>query len=270
MKYKNTVLYSDMDGTLLNSEGKVSAKNKEALRRFMEQGGLFGIATGRNQLNAIGFLEDIKVNIPCILYNGSGIYDFHQDKFIDFFELKKDKLVRFLRDCLGNHPNIMIQIFCPNMSYFVSPEELADERIVETHQPCQFGQIEEILDQPWIKILLCAEHGELNLLEKAIVEYELVQDIQWVYSSNVYLELLPAGVSKGSALESVRKYIGSHVKIYAVGDFYNDMEMVRLADVGIAMRNAVPELQEAADMVTVSNDENAIADIIDHIIALER
>ncbi len=270
MDYKNIVLYSDMDGTLLNSEGRMSSRNREALQRFMDRGGLFGIATGRNQLNSVCFLEDIRMNIPCILYNGGGLYDFNKEEFIAYHELKKERLSLFLKDCLTGHPRVMIQVFCPHMSYFISSEAYADKKVVTLHQPCRFGRMEELTGEPWIKILLCAEHEELAALEQKLKVYELEKDLQWVYSSEVYLELLPAGVSKGSALDQVRKYIGQEAKIYAVGDYYNDMEMIRAADVGIATRNAVAPLQEIADVITVSNDEHAIADIINRIMDHKR
>jgi Cof subfamily protein (haloacid dehalogenase superfamily) len=260
------MLLSDMDGTLLNSEGKVSKENQEAVNSFIAQGGKFGIATGRSQLNSVLFLDNIKVNTPCILYNGGGLYDFDAAKFIALNELPKMKLVRFLEHCLKEYREIVIQIYCPKMCYFVSPELSADEEIVALHQPCEFTQIKEIIEKPWIKILLSGNSEELKALNNERKDFDLAQEINWVFSSEIYLEYLPYGVSKGSALSKLREYMGSEYKIYAVGDYNNDIEMLQAADVGIAMQNAIPSLKKIADVITVSNDEHAIADIIYHII----
>lgn len=264
--YRNVVLFSDMDGTLLDSKGKVSKENQEAVRSFIAGGGKFGIATGRSQLNSVLFLEDIQVNAPCILYNGGGVYDFEAKEFIVLHELPKDKLVKFLEHCMKKYQDIVIQIYCPDMCYFVSPKLKADSEIIALHQPCEFVALKDIVDKSWIKILLSGKPEDLKALNSERKDYELEQDINWVFSSEVYLEFLPGGVSKGSALTKLREYMNPDYRIYAVGDYNNDIEMLGAADVGIAMQNAVPYLKEIADVVTVSNDENAIADIIYHII----
>jgi Cof subfamily protein (haloacid dehalogenase superfamily) len=217
-------------------------------------------------LNSVLFLENIKVNAPCILYNGGGLYDFSAKKFIALYELPKDKLTRFLDHCLKEYKEVVIQIYCPEMCYFVSPESRADAEIVALHQPCEFTQIKDIIEKPWIKILLSGKSEELKALNDSRKHFGLEQDINWVFSSEIYLEYLPNGVSKGSALSKLREYMGPDYKIYAVGDYNNDIEMLGAADVGIAMQNAIPSLKEIADVITVSNDENAIADIIYHII----
>jgi hydroxymethylpyrimidine pyrophosphatase-like HAD family hydrolase len=87
-----------------------------------------------------------------------------------------------------------------------------------------------------------------------------------VFSSEIFLEYLPYGVSKGSALRKLKDYMGGNYIIYAVGDYNNDIEMLHEADIGIATDNAIPMLKESADLITVTNDENAIADVIYRII----
>lgn len=268
-KFTNTILLSDMDGTLLNSRCLISEKNKEAIDYFIENGGLFGIATGRSQLNSVLFLDNIKVNAPCILYNGCGVYDFHARKFITLQELPKDKLYNFLNDCLKEFSEITIQIYCPDMCYFISPKSQAEPEIVEIHQPCEFCSIEEIKKLPWIKILFSGRPEVLKILNKQMITYGLETALSWVFSSEVYLEYLPHGISKGSALHQIRECMGMDYRIYAVGDYNNDIEMLQEADVGIATQNAISSLKQIANRITVSNDESAIADIIYNIIELE-
>jgi Cof subfamily protein (haloacid dehalogenase superfamily) len=265
-KFTNIILLSDMDGTLLNTQGFVSKENQEAVNYFVKNGGLFGIATGRSQLNALLFLDEIKVNAPSILFNGCGVYDFDKKKFIRLYELSKTKLITFLKHCLREFSDITIQIFCPELCYFVSPKSQADPYHVETHQPCEFCQIDDISELPWIKILFCGESQALNALNEQMVHQGLENELRWVFSSEIFLEYLPYGISKGSALQHIKESIGSGYKIYAVGDYNNDIEMLQAADVGIATQNAIISLKEVADRITVNNDENAIADIIYNII----
>ncbi|MEI8201182.1 MAG: HAD hydrolase family protein [Eubacteriales bacterium] len=77
---RKKILLSDLDGTLLDSSSKVSVENQQAIKTFIAQGGHFGIATGRSQLNAVAFLDHVEINTPSILYNGCALYDFEAKK----------------------------------------------------------------------------------------------------------------------------------------------------------------------------------------------
>jgi Cof subfamily protein (haloacid dehalogenase superfamily) len=264
--YKNVILLSDMDGTLLNSSSKISDENVQAVDEFVAGGGLFGVATGRSHTNSALFLEDIKINTPCIVYNGCGVYDFKTKKFIALYELSKIKLINFIQYCVVEFPNVVIQIYTTEQCYVMSPETKANKEFVAIHQPCVFGSMEDVLDEQWIKILFCSEMVDLKAVEAAMKSFHLEKELRWVFSGDIYLEFLPNQITKGSALQKLREYMGGDYKIYAIGDYNNDLEMLQAADIGIATGNALPAVKEIADEIAVSNDENAIADVIYRII----
>jgi hypothetical protein len=104
------------------------------------------------------------------------------------------------------------------------------------------------------------------------VEYvEKIKDrypeIDFVISSPTYYEMLPQNISKGSALEHLRRECGlDDYTIVAVGDYNNDIEMLRYADVGICPSNATQEVKQAADVILdVSCEESAIAAVVEYI-----
>lgn len=265
-RFNKILLLSDMDGTLLNSNGEISIENQNAINYFIENGGIFGVATGRGHRNSLLFLKEIEVNGPCIIYNGCAIYDFKDHKFLKLLELKKTRLKSFIKLCMKEFPRVAIQIYDKDMCYLVSQESMVDLEFMRTHQPCKVCELEEILDIPWIKILFCGSMDELGALNRRMIENKLEDDIGWVFTSEIYLEYLPYGVNKGSALRDIRGLMDSDLKIYAIGDYNNDVEMILAADVGIATGNALELLKSIADMVTVSNDESAIAHVIYNII----
>lgn len=265
-KYENIILLSDMDGTLLNSDSKVSEKNREAIRHFIAGGGHFGIATGRGHVNALKFLENIEINTPSILYNGSVLYDYSTGQIIEMSLLPNLLLVDYIRNCLSEFENVLVHVYSPDMNFIVSPQHLADAGELSWHKPNTFCRIDDIIEKPWIKILLNGTPEDLAGLDNKLKEYGLEDAINKVFSSETYLELLPQLVSKGSMLVRLREHVGPDYKIYAVGDYNNDVEMLVAADIGIATQNALQNVKDAADMVTVSNDENAIAHIIYHLI----
>ncbi len=268
-KYENILLLSDMDGTLLNSQSKISQDNKEAITYFIEHGGQFGIATGRSPLNFVRYLDDIKINAPCILYNGGALYNYQTKEILEQQTLPTADLIDLIKYTLSELPQIMIQIYCPEMCYIISPENLADSKTVELHRPCQFVPLETIQEKPWIKILFSAQQAELKKLEKCIFDYNVQNKVNALFTSEIYLELMPLGASKGSMLEPLRREVGEGYKIFAVGDYTNDLEMVKAADIGIAVGNATRELKEAADYVCVNCDRNAIWDVIFGVINRE-
>jgi len=140
-KYEKIIMLSDLDGTLLDSNSKVSVENQQAIKAFIAQGGHFGIATGRSQLNAVAFLDHVEINTPCILYNGCALYDFEAKKFLALYKLPNKELEKYLRYCLKEFENVVIQAYCPDMNYIISPEKSADPGIVSDHRPCVFCQI---------------------------------------------------------------------------------------------------------------------------------
>jgi len=92
------------------------------------------------------------------------------------------------------------------------------------------------------------------------------------YHDRMYLELMPADVSKGNALKHLADYMNIPMEdTVAVGDNLNDLSMVKMAGLGVAMGNAHPQLQEMADHVTLSNEKDGIAAVIrEFILAQEQ
>ncbi len=265
-KYSGKLLLSDLDGTLLDNGGIVSEDNKIAIREFTENGGLFGVATGRSHQNFRKFMDGVEINAPCILYNGCALYDSGKDLFLDAVYLPVQRLRGWVEYCLRFHPEVMMHIYTPESCHIVSSEEKGNPGIFSDHQPALYSGFEEVLNKQWLKILAYGKPDELKEIEKKLIEMEIQDEVHHVYSSDIYLEILPPTATKGFMLERLRDILGSGVRIFAVGDYMNDLEMIASADVGIAMGNAAQIIKDTADVVTVTNDESAIAEIIRNIV----
>lgn len=261
-KYSGKLLLSDLDGTLLDSSGNVSHSNKMAIREFTENGGLFGVATGRSHQNFRKFTDGVEINAPCILYNGCALYDSEKDMFLDAVYLPVKSLRKWVEYCLDFHPEVMMHIYAADSCHIVSSEEKGNHSIFSDHQPAVYSGLEEVLDSQWLKVLAYGNQEELKAIERKLFEMEIQDEVHHVYSSDVYLEILPPKATKGFMLERLRSILDQGIKIYAVGDFMNDLEMIAAADVGIAMGNAAQSIKDIADIITVSNNESAIAEII--------
>lgn len=265
---KKTTLLSDMDGTLLSSSGVVSEGNKEAVRALIEAGGHFGIATGRGHVNALNFIEGVEINAPCILYNGAMLYDFSEKRVLKMETLPKEELKSTLEWVLLNHPGVMVHIYGPDTCHLVSREEDADEKILADHQPAVFSDLEVVMEEPWIKVLLAGRNEALLSIEKELEKSQKGR-LRWVYSADIYLEILPLNVSKASMIKAMKEIHGEDHLVIAMGDFYNDLELIRDADIGVAMGNAPDDIKAEADVVSLTNDEDGVAWVIQGILSGE-
>lgn len=261
------ILLSDLDGTLLDSKSIATEKNKEAIKKFVELGGNFGIATGRGHQNALGFLDGVMINTPSIVYNGSMLYDFEQVKPSIVKTLPAEELIESILWVMDSYDDVMVQVYGADMSYIVSSRESVDEEILVYHQPATFINLDNIIKEDWVKILISGNHDKLVELEKHLEASQLKDKVRWVFSSEIFLEILPLAVSKGTMLHELRKIYSDDHKIIAIGDFYNDIEMIQEADCGIATFNAPEAIKNLSNRVTVSNDDSAVAQVIDDILA---
>ena len=267
MEINKIILLSDMDGTLLDSNSVATEKNKEAIKKFVELGGNFGIATGRGHQNALGFLDGVMINTPSIVYNGSMLYDFEQVKPSIVKTLPAEELIESILWVMDSYDDVMVQVYGADMSYIVSSRESVDEEILVYHQPATFINLDNIIKEDWVKILISGNHDKLVELEKHLEASQLKDKVRWVFSSEIFLEILPLAVSKGTMLHELRKIYSDDHKIIAIGDFYNDIEMIQEADCGIATLNAPEAIKNLSNRVTVSNDDSAVAQVIDDILA---
>ena len=100
-------------------------------------------------------------------------------------------------------------------------------------------------------------------IERTLLEHSRAKDFTFVRSESYLFEILPKGVHKGLALSKIVEHLGlDSAKTIAIGDFDNDVGMLREAGIGIAVANASEKAKAAADIITVSNEEHAIACVI--------
>lgn len=258
-------LFSDMDGTLINSQKLITSENKQAIRTFTEQGGHFAIATGRSEIITLPFIQDITINAPCILFNGAAVYDFSISDFLYKKTLPKNLICKIIHDTLSIYPSVCIEAFCGGPLQLMNPAGLMDHYITEENQPYVTGNPDTPPD--CFKLLLYGEPERLKQVSKTL--FSLYPDqFSMTFSAPFYLEILPLGVSKGRALEFIiaRENI-SRSSVCAVGDFDNDVEMLIAAGLGAAPANARDNVRQAADIIVASNDNHAIHDlIINHLL----
>lgn len=270
---KYRILAVDLDGTLLNNEEDISDKNAEAVFRAKEAGTIVVITTGRSISSAMKFIKRLHSCGPCITYNGAVIRNGeHTLRELLLEEGVVKELVTGLKG-LGQNP---ILYTLDDMRFY---DELGDQ----TENFFNFSRgledriirVKDLSSRRWrgiIRISIFTDEKKISILEKEISSrygrivrstrtYFPVWDF-WIY------EILNPEATKSSGLAYICNLHGiRREEVIAVGDNLNDLDMLEWAGLGVAMKNALPDVIERADYVTSrSNDEDGVAEVIEKFI----
>ena len=264
-KFEGILLCSDLDGTLLTDDKSVSEENRDAIEYFKSEGGLFTFITGRPPMIAKGVYEMVKPNAPIGCFNGGGIYDFESGKYLWSVELPKEA-VELVKYAVSLFPDMGVQFNTQNRIIFTheNPATVWFREVVNiSKDACDIDDINEAT----MKIVFChKDPSTLERLTKALNEHPKSKMFDFIRSEESLYEILPKGISKGNLLLKLAEILGiDQKKTVAVGDYNNDISMIKAAGIGYAVANAVPEAKAVADRITVSNLDHAIARIIEDL-----
>lgn len=263
----NIILFSDMDGTLLNSKKQITDRDKAAIRKFMELGGKFTIATGRTIQTFEQYTGLLDLKMPVIIYNGAAIHDYTSGETLYTHSLPETAKHAAL-EIMEMMPDIGGEVLKTDGTYVFSNTEYQQLHTKLCNIEPLYEELPEIVDGGWLKVLFSLAPEDIPFLEILIKQRGFDKDFDFVRSSEIFLEMLPKGVSKGSALKQYRSLPGmENMTFVAIGDFDNDIEMICEADLGACPANAEESVREKADLVLKnSSDEGAVAELTDEII----
>ena len=259
--YDGIYLYVDMDGTLLNDDKKITDGNRLAMERFIDGGGRVGIASGRSPHNIDYYRSLFTVNAPCILFNGSAIYDFASGQYLYHVALDKALIRPVIEQGLAVAPDVCVQIFTEKAIYEINPDQVGDPYLIYEYFPRTMCRPEEITED-WLKMLFCDADAEKIARIRAAIDPApyLARGMTVENSAPVYFEFLPS--NKGLALQALKHIIPGVRRTLAIGDYLNDLKLVQMADVSAAPANAAPEVKAAATWQVADNHHDAVADFL--------
>ncbi len=258
MIFDGTLMVSDMDGTLLSEDSRVSKRNIDAIEYFKANGGLFAFASGRNPDNLSMYGDRIKPNAPCICYNGGMIYDFSKsgDDAVVFSECLPERARDFARLTAERFPNASIIPETMNVMNIYNSESLAAKlllSIVACKSNYISGFSENDVPSPWIKLDFWSDtEEESKELFDYLTSLELPDGMRVLRTYRLSVEILSARTDKGFALEKLRRLLGVKT-VCALGDNENDVVMLEKADFSFVPSNAYDCAKRAADSVIPHN-----------------
>ena len=242
-----SLILTDLDGTLFRDDKSISDYSKQMIARAQEKGVLFGVCTSRARINAVKFLEGIQPDV--LITNGGGMVLCGNDKVYscEFSVEEIRTLIKATFDVCG--PDAVLSVDNDHGLYCNTKEELGDKYwtyndFSDFREPCMKMCVETLDKEKVEKI--AASLGAQTL------DYLPFSDIPWYkFSKN--------GATKERAIQALCGHLKiTPEQITAFGDDFNDIGMLKLCGKGIAMKNAIPEVQQIADEICDTNENDGV------------
>lgn len=274
------LIATDLDGTLLNEKGEISVENAQAIHEAMDYGIKFVVATGRSYDAANKALQAAGISCPVICLNGANTYSIDKKMLRNApMDLEISRKIQ----AMCQEEDIYFELFTNNGVYSTSREQFIGVMIdilTSTHPDIPEDEIRAAAQQRFqneevkfvhnyddlflmdsLKIYkILAFSLQKEKLNKVSSQLEKETKLAITSSGDINLEFNHPDAQKGIALEALATNMGIQMKdVMALGDNFNDVSMLQMAGIGVAMENATEEIKELCQYTTKSNNEHGVA-----------
>ena len=267
-----SVLYiSDLDGTLLNKQARLTDRSAHIIGELVKKGLLFTVATARS-LSSIELLSRLDLKLPCVQLNGVLLYDFAKKKYTGCTPIKV-QAARSVLDVLHRHGRMSfvykadeqygIHVEFERLSNDVEREFFEARRDKDYKSFAKTDKISVSDSDKIIYFTMVDSYERLLPIHRDIQEISGVRSTLYSdnYSEMYFLEVFSSDATKAAGMLKIKEMLGAE-KVVAFGDNLNDLELLRTADVGIAVNDAVNEVREAADIIIGNSFEDGVAEYL--------
>lgn len=261
--FEGILLLSDIDGTLLNSKKDIPQRNINAICRFIQGGGHFSLATGRCAQSAKKYAEASGSNFPSVVLNGAAVFDFANNTIVvqQLLPIGYKKIIQQLHT---EFPELGIQVYVGSDIYVLASNSIIENQMAIEHLDYVTTAFDDLPDKS-NKILLGGTNAQLCSMY-SFLENMPLDGMEGMFSETCYYEILPPKTNKGTGAQAIAEHYGiKEENIVAVGDYYNDIDMLKSVAHPIAAGNAPDEVKKLARFVTNDCEYGVVADTIDYI-----
>jgi Cof subfamily protein (haloacid dehalogenase superfamily) len=257
LKYEGIALFSDMDGTLLDRHRKLSDENIEAINYFINNGGCFGVATGRMERTTVYKFPQLRINTPSIFFNGALIYDTNKKECVHsvFMHEGMEPMLQYVFD---NYPSAGIEINTEKNVFVLRNNRVIRSQLEREGISDWIETTWQGVSGKWFKVLIADKRETLKRVKEDLSKFNR-EDIRIFFSEDEILDIISTKASKGKALQILRDMNRNKWRlVFAVGDNDNDIDMIESADIGIAVSNGRPGVKAAARHEIANHNEPCI------------
>lgn len=262
------LIASDMDDTLLNSSREISPRNEAAIKKAIDSGIVFTLASGRMYCSMRPYAEKLGLDVPLVCYNGALVKGALSGKVYVNSPLKLETALALLEYVRQN--GHYVQVYMDDTLYVKKENEYSRmyAQISGIKAVAVGESIYHIKKSP-NKMLLMTAPDAFDSTWKDIEE-KFKGRVDVTSSKDNYLELMEPGVNKWQAVSKLAASFGiKPEEIMCIGDSNNDLSMIKNAGLGVAVANAKPQVQREAKMITASNDNDGVGLAIENILTAQ-
>ncbi len=267
MDYKIIVL--DLDGTLTNRDKVITPRTREALMRAQDMGKIVVLASGRPTPGVMPLAEELRLSEHggyILSFNGGMIVSCSTGKVVFDCQLPPEVNSQVIDLAREHRVDIMTyegdRIIASDASYkYIALESrVCHMDVKEIREP---EDMKAYVTFPVPKFIL-TDDGDYLVTVEPRVKAALGKNYSVYRSDSYYLEVLPRGIDKAKSLERFLEVTGHRrEEMIACGDGYNDLSMIKYAGLGVAMENGVLPVRQAADYITLSNNDDGVAHVVE-------
>ena len=262
----NWLIASDIDGTLNNKFRRLPKRDELAINEFVSAGGHFTLASGRNPQSMEKHFRRLPIaGTPAVVINGAGLYDFEKNEMI-YFSAMSEEGMQLAIEAAKRFPAVDVLVVAKDMIYvtgigyfgrfFVAADKLKHRCI---------KNIEDVPKKDWGKVIFSGLPTDISKVKKHFTSMD-DPDLTLMSSSIASFEILARNTNKGTALLKLADMLGidkSHVG--AIGDYFNDFDMLKCVGVPACCGQAPRELKEISEFVACHCNKGAVADFLEYI-----
>ena len=257
----------DLDGTLTNHEKVVTPKTREALLKAASEGAVIILASGRPTYGIEPVAECLELQKRggyILSYNGGNIVNAQTGEKL-FTQFLPDEVIPILYK-YAREKNHALLGYAGNEIITEMPDDqyVKEESRINKMNIRKVENLMDALEPHPTKLLMTGDPSDMLKAEQELLD--MVGDKMDIFrSAPFFLELVPKGIDKAQSLRRLLAKINlTPADMIAFGDGYNDLSMLKLAGMGVAMANAAPEVRADADYITLSNEEDGVAAALEH------
>ncbi|MBR3552431.1 MAG: HAD family phosphatase [Clostridia bacterium] len=267
------LIASDIDGTLNNKRRKLPERNRTAIHQFVyTYGGKFILASGRSIESMRKHFNRLGLNHGyAVFQNGAGIYDYRQEKVLWLNQLS-ETLTDIVVAAAKRFPMAQVQVVTVDETRMVRPD-VGAWILAKTSKMkmTRYHTIDAVPKGDWCKVIFTGLPSVINRVERFVKEKNNGETSNLMRSSICSFEVVNTGTNKGVAVLKVAEHLGiDPSKTAAIGDYFNDYEMLRSVAVPACCGQAPQGMKDIAKLVTCHCNRGAVADLIEYIIQREQ